>query len=145
MTSSRVTSSRLISSRVTSIWALRFGGRLAPSTSLFVRSQAAHDVVGLDAVEEPVPVNILPTRRNTADSQHTGQTLGRGMDFALVVLVFLGIGYALDRWLDTKPLFMISLVLFSVIGQFVKMYYDYSATMNDLEAQRAEQRQAQRV
>jgi len=90
-------------------------------------------------------VNILPTRRNTADSQQTGQTLGRGMDFALVVLVFLGIGYALDRWLDTKPVFMIALVLFSVVGQFVKMYYDYSATMTDLEAKRAEQRQAQRV
>ncbi len=90
-------------------------------------------------------MNILPTRRSTEASQQSGQTLGRGMDFALVVLVFLGIGYAIDRWLDTKPAFMIGLVLFSVIGQFVKMYYDYSATMADLEAQRAEQRQAQRV
>ncbi|MEY4173213.1 MAG: hypothetical protein RI900_378 [Actinomycetota bacterium] len=90
-------------------------------------------------------MNILPTRRNSADSLQTGQTLGRGMDFALVVLVFLGIGYAIDRWLGTKPAFMIGMVLFSVVGQFVKLYYDYSATMNDLEAQRAEQRQAQRV
>jgi F0F1-type ATP synthase assembly protein I len=112
---------------------------------LLLRSQATHGVVGLGAPEEPFPVNILPTRRNTEASQKTGQTLGRGMDFALVVLVFLGIGYAIDRWLDTKPVFMIALVLFSVAGQFVKMYYDYSATMNQLEAQRAEQRQAQRV
>lgn len=60
------------------------------------------------------------------------------MDFALVVLVFLGIGFALDRWLDTQPLFMIGLVVFSVIGQFVKMYYEYSATMDRLQQERAE-------
>ncbi len=62
------------------------------------------------------------------------------MDFALVVLVFLGIGYGLDRWLDTKPAFMIGLVLFSVIGQFIKMYYEYSAEMDRHEAERAEKR-----
>jgi F0F1-type ATP synthase assembly protein I len=58
--------------------------------------------------------------------------------------VFLGIGYVLDRWLDTRPLFMIGLVVFSVIGQFIKMYFDYTATMQELEAQRAQGSQAQR-
>lgn len=51
-----------------------------------------------------------------------------------MVLVFLGLGYGLDRWLDTKPLFMIGLVLFSVIGQFIKMYYEYSAAMDRHQA-----------
>jgi F0F1-type ATP synthase assembly protein I len=82
----------------------------------------------------------MPTRRSTTAATPTaaqsGQTLGRGMDFALVVLVFLGLGYALDRWLDTQPVFMISLVLFSVVGQFIKMYYDYTAAMDEHEAQR---------
>lgn len=62
------------------------------------------------------------------------------MDFALVVLVFLGIGYGLDRWLDTKPAFMIGLVLFSVVGQFIEMYYEYTATMERHEAERAAKR-----
>ena len=66
------------------------------------------------------------------------------MDFALVVLVFLGIGYGVDRWLGTRPLFMIGLVLFSVVGQFIKMYFDYTAAMQELEAERAQGSQAQR-
>jgi F0F1-type ATP synthase assembly protein I len=86
-------------------------------------------------------VKALPTRRHTPapalSEQQSGQTLGRGMDFALVVLVFLGVGYGLDRWLGTRPLFMIGLVVFAVVGQFIKMYYDYTATMQELEAQRA--------
>ena len=64
------------------------------------------------------------------------QTLGHGMDFALVVLVFLGIGYGLDRWLGTRPWCMIGLVVFSVVGQFVKMYYAYTAAMEQHEAER---------
>ncbi|MDP2291156.1 MAG: AtpZ/AtpI family protein [Actinomycetota bacterium] len=81
-------------------------------------------------------MKVLPDQRTIAEHQRSGQTLGRGMDFALVVLVFLGIGYGLDRWLDTRPLFMIGLVVFSVVGQFIKMYFEYTAAMTELEAQR---------
>jgi F0F1-type ATP synthase assembly protein I len=86
-------------------------------------------------------VKVLPHRHTAAPAEKadmaTGQTLGRGMDFALVVLVFLGLGYALDRWLGTRPLFMIGLVLFATIGQFIKMYFEYTAEMKEHEAQRA--------
>ena len=54
-----------------------------------------------------------------------------------MVLVFLGIGYALDRWLDTRPVFMICLVLLAIVGQFAKIYYEYSAAMEHHEAHRA--------
>jgi ATP synthase protein I len=87
-------------------------------------------------------VNLLPHRRTSAAAQHSGDTLGHGMDFALVVLVFLGIGYGIDRWLGTKPAFMIGLVVLAVVGQFVKMYYDYTATMQRLEAERSAATQA---
>ena len=86
--------------------------------------------------EEPQLLRVLPDQRKIAEHQQSGQTLGRGMDFALVVLVFLGIGYGLDRWLGTRPLFVIGLVVFSVVGQFVKMYFEYTATMELLEAER---------
>jgi F0F1-type ATP synthase assembly protein I len=82
-------------------------------------------------------VKFLPNRHTIEEAQRSGQTLGRGMDFALVVLVFLGIGYALDRWLGTRPWCMIGFVVFAVVGQFVKMYYEYSATMDQLEQQRS--------
>jgi F0F1-type ATP synthase assembly protein I len=48
----------------------------------------------------------------------------------------------LDRVFDTRPWFMIGLVIFSVIAQFIKMYYDYTATMEAHEAERAAARQA---
>ena len=62
--------------------------------------------------------------------------LGVGIDVALVTLTFLGLGYLLDRWLDTKPLFMIALVCLALIGEFVRFWYDYDAKMKVLEAQR---------
>jgi len=82
-------------------------------------------------------LKVLPDQRKIAEAQQSGQTLGRGMDFALVVLVFLGIGYGLDRWLGTRPAFMVGLVVLSVVGQFIKMYFEYTATMQQHEAARA--------
>jgi len=82
-------------------------------------------------------VKVLAPRRPINENPHAGKTLGRGMDFALVILVFLGIGFGLDRWLGTRPLFMIGLVVFSVVGQFIKMYYEYTAEMEQHEAARA--------
>lgn len=67
----------------------------------------------------------------------TDDKIGKGIDVALVMLVFLGIGYLLDRWLGTKPLFMISLAVLALIGEFVRFWYDYDARMKVLEAQRA--------
>ena len=68
--------------------------------------------------------------------------IGRGMDFALVTLVFLGIGWGIDRAAGTRPVFMIGCVVFAVVGQFVRMYYAYEARMQVLEAERAVERQA---
>ena len=55
-----------------------------------------------------------------------------------MTLAFLGIGYVLDRWLGTKPSFMIGLVVLGLIGEFVRFWYDYDARMKVLEAQRAQ-------
>lgn len=63
---------------------------------------------------------------------------GHGVELALLVLVYLLIGIGLDAWLDTQPIFTITLVLFAVIGQFVKTYYVYNARMKQLEQERAE-------
>jgi F0F1-type ATP synthase assembly protein I len=67
----------------------------------------------------------------------TDDKIGKGIDVALVTLTFLGIGYALDRWLGTKPLFMVGLVVIGLIGEFLRFWYDYDARMKVLEAQRA--------
>jgi F0F1-type ATP synthase assembly protein I len=67
----------------------------------------------------------------------TDDKIGKGIDVALVTLSFLGIGYGLDRWLGTKPLFMVGLVVLGLIGEFLRFWYDYDARMKVLEAQRA--------
>ena len=79
------------------------------------------------------PPRIRSVPINTA----TDDKIGKGIDVALVTLSFLGIGYALDRWLDTKPVFMIVLVVLALVGEFVRFWYDYDARMKVLEAQRA--------
>ena len=65
------------------------------------------------------------------------------MDFALVTLLFLGVGYALDRWLGTRPVFMIILVVVSIVGQFVRMWFDYEKKMAQHEADRLAARLAE--
>jgi F0F1-type ATP synthase assembly protein I len=82
-------------------------------------------------------VKLLTPRRPINEIQQSGQTLGRGMDFALVVAVFFGVGWLLDRVLGTSPWCTVALVIIGFVGQFVKMYYEYSATMERLEAARA--------
>ena len=77
-------------------------------------------------------MKISPRTQTTTDSN-----VGRGMDLALVTLVFLGIGYVLDRILDTKPAFMIGMFVFAVVGQTIKMWIGYDAKMKVHEAERA--------
>jgi len=74
---------------------------------------------------------------STRINRGTDDRLGKSIDVALVTLVFLGVGYALDRWLGTKPIFMIAFVVLALVGEFVRFWYDYDARMKELEAQRA--------
>jgi ATP synthase protein I len=78
-------------------------------------------------------VKLLRPKRISTDAN-----VGKGMDLALSVLIFLGIGYGLDRWLGTKPWFMVAMVLLVSAGQFVKLKYDYDGAMQQLEAERAQ-------
>jgi F0F1-type ATP synthase assembly protein I len=63
--------------------------------------------------------------------------VSHGAELAGGVLVFFLIGFGLDAWLNTTPLFMITLTLFAVVGQFIKIYYVYSSAMRHLEEERA--------
>ncbi len=84
--------------------------------------------------------NIRPGRAQGNAASGSDDSLGRGMDVALTMLVFLGLGWLIDRWLGLFPVFTISLVLFAAIGSFLRMKYVYDATMERLEADRAAKR-----
>jgi len=80
-------------------------------------------------------MKLLPTqpRVNTEDS------LGLGIEVAVIVAMFFGLGFVLDRLLGTTPLFMIVMTLVGAVGLFAKFKYRYDDRMNELEAQRAAQ------
>jgi ATP synthase protein I len=83
-------------------------------------------------------VKLIP--RQPAPAVRSDDNLGRGMEFALVTLLFLGAGYGLDRLFGTKPVFMIVLVLLALVGLFARMWFDYGQKMARHEADRAAHR-----
>ena len=62
------------------------------------------------------------------------------MDLALTVLLFLGIGWVLDRWLGTDPLFMIVFVTLALVGGGARLKYSYDESMRRHESERAAKR-----
>lgn len=74
---------------------------------------------------KPKPVSAMNTN------------VSQGVELAVGILVFFLIGLGIDAWLGTTPVFMIALTIFSVVGNFVKMYYAYSQAMEHHEAERA--------
>jgi len=81
-------------------------------------------------------MKLLFTQARIARAGGADDNLGRGMETALLLAFFLGIGWLLDQWLETQPLFMIGLVLFGATGSFVKMKFDYDSRMERLEEER---------
>lgn len=69
----------------------------------------------------------------------SGDSLGRGAEMAISVLVFCVIGLVLDAIVGTTPTITIALVVFSLVGNFVRMYYQYKAAMDVQLAQRLNQ------
>lgn len=83
-------------------------------------------------------MKLLFTKARDARANGSDDNLGRGVEFAVMIGVFLGLGYLVDSWLGTRPLFMIGLVLFGAVGVFVRMKYSYDAAMAVHEEERRE-------
>ena len=56
--------------------------------------------------------------------------------------MFFLIGFGLDAWLDTRPIFMIAMSLFAAAGIGARTYYAYTDKMKKLEDDRRVQSQA---
>ncbi len=78
-----------------------------------------------------------PRRRYTP---RTDDGLAQGMESVGTLVVFLGLGWLIDRWLGTQPVFMIAMVVLAVIGLGTKMYAAYTVRMKDLEERRLQGR-----
>jgi Putative F0F1-ATPase subunit Ca2+/Mg2+ transporter len=62
--------------------------------------------------------------------------VGRGIESALAMLLFLGAGWVLDEWFGTRPLFTIILVVLVFVGTFARTFAGYSQRMDRLESHR---------
>jgi F0F1-type ATP synthase assembly protein I len=66
--------------------------------------------------------------------------LSRAFEFAATTAIFCGLGWLVDRWLGTAPVFLIVLTLASLVGQFLRFWYAYDAEMRAHEARLASRR-----
>jgi ATP synthase protein I len=78
-------------------------------------------------------MKLLPkqTRVDTQDS------LGLGIEAAVIVVLFFGVGYGLDWLFGTTPVFMIVFTVLGAVGLFAKWKYRYDDRMSEHEAERA--------
>jgi F0F1-type ATP synthase assembly protein I len=60
----------------------------------------------------------------------------QGMEAVFALVLFLGLGVLIDRWLDTAPVFTIGLMLLGAVGVFFRFKYAYIARMDRLDADR---------
>lgn len=74
----------------------------------------------------------------------TDSALGKGLDFAFTLAVFVGLGWLLDRWLGTMPIFMIVLSVMSVVGLTARTWMRYEEAMQVQETERREAARAGR-
>lgn len=70
------------------------------------------------------------TRVNPQDS------LGHGLDAAILMIIFVGVGYGLDRLFGTLPWFMVILTVIGAVGVFATFKYRYEAKMNEHDDRR---------
>lgn len=58
-----------------------------------------------------------------------GNTLARAFELVLTPLVFGLLGWVVDRWLGTSPLFALGLGVVAVVAMMLRMYYGYQVDM----------------
>ena len=77
-------------------------------------------------------MKLLPkqTRVDTQDG------LGLGIEAAVIMVLFFGVGAGLDWLFGTRPFFMIVFAVLGAVGLFAKWKYRYDDRMNELEAER---------
>lgn len=83
-------------------------------------------------------MKFIPTPKPAAP---VDRGVSQGAELAVGVLVFFFIGFGIDTWLGTVPVFMIALTIFGVVGYFVRMYYAYNIEMARLEKERLKKSQ----
>jgi F0F1-type ATP synthase assembly protein I len=88
-------------------------------------------------------MDLLRERREL--NQGLGDAFATAFELAATTGIFLGLGWLLDRWLGTAPLFMVALTLFCIIGKSVLLLATYNERMKRHEAERLQRSRGQGV
>jgi F0F1-type ATP synthase assembly protein I len=87
---------------------------------------------------KPLLFKIRSARAPYVQRSTSSDLFGRGMDVALALLVFVLLGWAIDNWLGTKPVFIIVFSALAMIGGAARLKYSYDEAMRRHERERAE-------
>jgi F0F1-type ATP synthase assembly protein I len=77
-------------------------------------------------------MKLLPTQTRV----DTQDSLGLGIEVAVIMALFFGLGFLGDRVFGTTPILMIVMSVLGAVGLFAKFKYRYDERMTELEAQR---------
>jgi F0F1-type ATP synthase assembly protein I len=83
--------------------------------------------VTFNGVRRQLDPKVLAAKRDL--NRGFGDALSRATEIALLPAVFGSLGWAIDRWLGTTPLFLIVLLVFSFAGLLVRTWVGYDAEM----------------
>ena len=87
-----------------------------------------------------------PMRRLTTPKRvEPDDSVVQGMEAVFALVLFLGLGVLIDRWLDTAPVFTIGMMLLGAVGVFFRFKYAYIARMDRLDADRRARSRSERV
>jgi F0F1-type ATP synthase assembly protein I len=64
-----------------------------------------------------------------------GEALSRAFELAVTPGLFAGLGWLLDRWLGTTPLFLLVLLVFGIGGVGYMTWFRYDQEMREHEAE----------
>ena len=87
---------------------------------------------------KPLLFKIRSDRAPYVQRASSSDLFGRGMELAMALLVFLLLGWAIDNWLGTKPLFIIVLAMLALVGGGARIKYAYDESMERHQRERAE-------
>lgn len=62
-----------------------------------------------------------------------GNAMGTATELALLPAVFGFLGWLVDGWLDTRPLFLVAFLVFAFAGMLVRAWIGYDAEMREQE------------
>jgi len=81
-------------------------------------------------------MTLAPMPASRPASNNADTTLGSGIESGIVLLIFVGIGYGIDRWLDTSPVFTLGLFVLGAVGLFYRFKAAYTIRMDALDDER---------